>query len=414
MSRRLDAFGGCGSFPFVDSDNPTVKKVVEVIDNCSNKLAELARFIHAHPELCFQEHESSSAVIKSLEEDGFEIERDIAGLQTSFAGRAPNSGSGPRIAFLAEYDALADMGHACGHNLIATAAAGAAIGVAGAYDKIPGEIMCIGAPAEEGGAGKVLMANEGVFDGLDAAMLAHPSNRNMVIKKALGVVAVTVSFYGKSAHASAWPERGINALDAMIQFFNGINAMRQQFPRHVRVHGVITDGGSAANIIPDHTEARVLVRALEEDVLDDMLNRAENIAKGAATATGCEMAFDAQRALAYAPFHPNRALGGIFRSHLENMGINVYDGPEDEGMGSSDIGNVGQIAPTIHPEFAVCDYEVSNHTPEFEEAAGSDEGIDAAIIMAKAMAMTAISILEEPELVKKIRAEFDSKNSEES
>jgi len=399
------------AFTFVNKYNSTLEKAIETIDGSSDKLAELARFIHSHPELCFRERRSSAAVIKLLEEAGFEVESGVAGLETAFVGRAPNSGPGPRTAFLAEYDALAGMGHACGHNLIAAAAAGAAIGVAGAYDRIPGEILCMGTPAEEGGAGKVLMANEGVFDGLDAVMLAHPSNRNMVIKKALGVVAVKVSFFGKSAHASAWPERGINALDAMIQFFNGINAMRQQFPKHVRVHGVITDGGKAPNVIPDHTEAGMLVRALEESVLEDMLRRVELVAKGAAVATGCEVTFESQSALAYAPFHPNRVLGGIFRSHLEALGVDVYDGPEDEGMGSSDIGNVGGVAPTIHPEFAVCEPEVGNHTPEFEKAAGSERGIEAAIVMAKAMAMTAISIIEEPELLKKIRAEFDSGRS---
>ncbi len=384
------------------------KLAIEAIDEATGRLRELARFIHSHPELGFSERESSAAVGDLLENSGFEVQRAAGGIETAFVAKASNSGPGPRVAFLAEYDALPGLGHACGHNLIATAAAGAAIGASRAFESLPGEVLCIGTPAEEGGAGKVLLAKAGIFDGLDATMLAHPSNTNIIFKKALGVVVVTLRFLGKTAHASAWPEKGINALDAMILFFNGVNALRQQFPRYVRVHGVITKGGEAANVIPDLTEAKVLVRALRENVLDRMLERVENIAKGAALATGCKMEWEALSELAYAPFHPNHALGDEFNKHLKNLGVDASLGPEDAGMGSSDIGNVGRLAPTIHPEFAISTREVANHTPEFAQAAGSDKAIDATIIMAKAMALTAISIFERSELRASIRAEFES------
>jgi len=343
-----------------------------------------------------------------LEGNGFRVERGAGGIETAFVAKAARSGSGPRVAFLAEYDALPGMGHACGHNLIAAASAGAAIGAGAAYETIPGEVLCIGTPAEEGGAGKVLLARAKIFDGLDAAMMAHPTNQNIIFKKALGVVTLTLRYLGKSAHAAASPEKGINALDAMILFFSGINAMRQQFPRYVRVHGIITHGGEAPNIIPDRTEASVLVRALREKVLERMIEKVEDIAKSAALATGCKLELNVLRDLAYAPFHPNHALGNAFRANLESLGIVVSEAPEDEHMGSSDVGNVGRIVPTIHPEFAISTQAVFNHTPEFAVAAGTDEAIDASLKTAKAMALTAISIFEHRELLENIRAEFES------
>jgi len=219
---------------------------------------------------------------------------------------------------------------------------------------------------------------------------------------------MTLRYLGKSAHAAASPEKGINALDAMILFFGGINAMRQQFPRYVRVHGVITYGGDAPNIIPDRTEAQVLVRALTEKVLERMLEKVEDIAKSAALATGCKLELNVLNDLAYAPFHPNHALGNAFRTNLESLGVVVNQGPEDEHMGSSDVGNVGRVAPTIHPEFAISSRDVFNHTPEFAVAAGTDQAIDASLKMAKAMALTAISVFEHPELRESIRAEFEA------
>lgn len=397
-----------------DMENIASKKAIDAIESKSDKLRAVARFIHAHPELGFNEKQSSSALIELLASEGFQVERGICGMQTAFRARADNSASSPRIAFIAEYDALPGLGHACGHNLIAIAGAGAAMAVCAAYEKIPGEILCIGTPAEEGGAGKIIMAKAGVFDGLDAAMMCHPSNMNMAIKMALGVVTVTVKFHGKSAHASAFPEAGINALDAMILFFSGINAMRQHISRHERVHGIITRGGDAPNIIPELTEATVLVRALDEKVLDYRLKQVERIAQGAAMATGCRCEFSALTDLAYAPFHPNRTLANIFKSKVESLGVEVESGNEDVGMGSSDIGNVGRVVPTIHPEYAIGARNVVNHTPEFAAAAATDQAVDITLTMAKAMALTAISLLEQPELLKAARSEFDKNEKKEN
>jgi len=385
------------------------QKAVDAVEKSRNRIKELSDFIHSHPELGYAEKKSSAAVADLLEKNGFSIQRTAGGLETAFIARAVNSGDGPRIAFLAEYDALPKLGHACGHNLIAAASAAASIGVASAYENIPGEISCVGTPAEEGGAGKVVLARNGVFDGLDAVMMTHPSNINVVLKKALGVVSISVKYIGKSAHASAFPEKGINALDAMILFFSGINAIRQHITSHERVHGVITYGGDAANIIPGYTEAAVLVRALDERVLDLLLERVKSIAEGAALSTGCKLDFAPMKDMAYAPFHPNRKLAGLFREKLESLGVEVQDVPEDEGMGSSDIGNVSRVAPTIHPEYSIAGPEIVNHTPEFAEAAGSEKAFDAAIETAKAMALTAISIFERPESATEIRAEFDSR-----
>jgi len=391
----------------LESEKTARQKALDAIDKISGKLKDIARFIHAHPELGFQERESSAAVAGSLEANGFKVDRGAGGIETAFVAKSARSGSGPKVAFLAEYDALPGLGHACGHNLISAASVGAAIGAAEAYEKIPGEVLCIGTPAEEGGGGKILLARKNIFDGLDAVMMVHPSNETAVFKKALGVVTVTLKFLGKSAHAAALPEKGINALDAMILFFSGINAMRQQFPRYVRVHGIITHGGDAPNIIPDRTEAAILVRAMSEKVLERTLEKVEGIANGAALATGCKLEINILRDMAYAPFLPNHALGNVFRTNIESLGVEVNQGPEDEGMGSSDVGNVGRVAPTIHPEFAISTKDVANHTPEFAVAAGTDAAMEIALKMAKAMALTAVSVFENRELLKDIRAEFE-------
>lgn len=381
------------------------KQINSAVDELSGKLKELAKFIHSHPEFGFEENQSSKAVADFLEAEGFAVKHGVSGMKTALIASYGDASKGPRVATLAEYDALPGLGHGCGHNLIAASACGAAAAIRRAFPTLPGEMLCIGTPAEETGGGKVIMAKDGVFDGLDAVMLTHPSNKTAVFKLALGVAPFKIRFLGKSAHAAAWPERGVNALDAMILFFTGVNALRQQFPPYARVHGIITHGGDAANIIPERTEAAIMVRALDRDTLNGLIERVKNIVEGAAKSTGCRFEIEAQD-FAYLPFHPNRVLGNLFRESLDSLGVKIEQGREDEEMGSSDVGNVCERAPTIHPDFRIGADNVINHTPEFTAQAATDEGLNATLNMAKAMAMTAAKIFEQPELAKEIRAEF--------
>lgn len=383
------------------------KKISDAVDEFAGWLKELSLFIHSNPETGYKEEQAAAAIIDFLKERGFDIETGVADLETAFIARH-GKGGGPKIAVLAEYDALPGLGHGCGHNLIAGSAVGAAAALKKAFPDLKGEIRCIGTPAEEGGGGKIQMAAKGIFDDLDAAMLCHPSNVTEVFKLALGVVTVKIKFLGKSAHAAAWPERGINALDAMVLFFSGVNAMRQQFPRYARVHGIITYGGDAPNIIPELTEATFLVRALSRKVLDKMLDTVRSIAEGAATSTGCKVEWDADMKNAYAPFDPNRALGKVFWSSLEELGVKIEQHREDEGMGSSDIGNVGERCPTIHPEFRIGPNDVVHHTVEFRDQAKTDTAIKAMLDAAKAMALTAAKIYENPSLATDMRKEFEA------
>lgn len=388
------------------------QKISKIVDELSDKLKELALFIHSHPETAFNEHESASALTKFLEESGFKVMRGVAGLETAFIASFGDISQKPRVALLAEYDALPALGHACGHNLIAAASCGASAAVAKAFPDLRSGILCIGTPAEEGGGGKIIMANAGLFDDLDAVMMAHPSNKNIIFKLALGVVEVNVKFLGKSAHAAAWPERGINALDAMVLFFSAVNAMRQQFPPYVRVHGIIKHGGDAPNIIPERTEAAMLVRALDRKTLREMLERVKAAAEGAALATGCKYEWTEKDTHAYAPFHPNRKLGGLYRASLELLGVQIDSSPEDREMGSSDIGNVSERAPTIHPEFRIGPDDVVHHTEEFQRQACSKQALQAMLTTAKALAVTAANILLNPQLAAEIKAEFEEKRTQ--
>lgn len=385
----------------------TFERISKAVDNIAGRLKELAKFIHEHPEIGFEEKLCSRAVADFLEKDGFRVERGIAGLETAFMASFGKVSGRPKVATLAEYDALPGLGHGCGHNLIAAVSCGAAVGVAKAFPDLQGEIRCVGTPAEEGGGGKVIMARKGIFDDMDAVLIAHPSNKTEVFKLALGVVQVKIEFFGKAAHAAAWPERGLNALDAMVLFFSGVNALRQQFPPHARVHGIITHGGDAPNIIPERTEAQMLVRALDSTVLDEMLEKVKSVAEGAAKSTGCRLEWAPDTENAYAPFHPNRVLGRIFRESIESIGVKVEQGREDEAMGSSDVGNVSERAPTIHPEFRIGPDNAVHHTLEFKAQAVTEEALDAMIKAAKAMALTASKIFEQPELADEIKKEFN-------
>ncbi|MHA1396836.1 MAG: M20 family metallopeptidase [Candidatus Heimdallarchaeaceae archaeon] len=363
--------------------------------------------IYHNPELAFKEFKASKLLAKELEKFGFEVNLGVASLETAIEAVYPSKKEGPKVAILAEYDALPKIGHACGHNLIATAAFGACIALASIKKDLPGILVFLGTPAEEGGGGKIYMINAGLFDDVDAAIMFHPSSvYTLAGRGGLAVTEVKIEFFGKSAHASATPEKGINALDAVIQTFNSINALRQHITSDARIHGIITDGGVKPNIVPDYAAASFYVRALDDEYCEELIKKVENCAKGAALSTGATLKFE-RVGHAYKSRNVNHTLGNAFIENLKVLGEPIKPMPEGKGLGSSDIGNVSHIVPTIHPYIAIADEETPGHSKGFAEVAISEKGQQAMLTAAKALAMTAIDIYTKPELVEQMKKEFE-------
>jgi amidohydrolase len=374
-------------------------RVVAEIDARRDELIRISDTIHAKPELAFQEFEAVALLTSVLEQEGFTVQQGVAGLETAFvASYTSQKGDGPIVALLAEYDALAELGHACGHNIIGTASVGAALALRPMLNEIPGTIQVVGTPAEEGGAGKVIMVGAGVFDGVDVAMMVHPSTRTMTRRNSLACYDLKMEFFGQAAHAAGSPDKGINALDACILTYNNISALRQQLTDDVRIHGIITHGGAAPNIIPDYTAAKFLVRAEEKDHALAVLDKVKDCARAGALATGAEVKLTRAENY-YANMAPSTVLADLFDANLTALGREVQL-PEPCGrMGSTDMGNVSHVVPALHPYVTIAPEEVAGHSPEFRAAAASPEGHAGLLDAAKALAMTAIDLFSNPELV---------------
>lgn len=366
------------------------------------RLVEISHSLHNNPEVLFQEYKSSALLTSELEKEGFDVQRGVAGLETSFVA-SYGSGS-PVVALIAEYDALPKMGHACGHNLIATWAVGAGIALRRALPDIAGTIKVIGTPAEEGGGGKVTMANAGIFNNLNAAFMMHPRDATFLDRGSLAVTPYKVEFKGKAAHASAFPDRGINALDALLQVFFSVNAMRQSLKLHTKIHGVITHGGDAANVIPDYTSAKFLIRAKEQDYLEELKRRFLDIVKSASLATGAE--FEVTEGISYQQRVSNHGLLDVFRDNLTSLGINYQTPPADAGVGSSDIGNVSQLVPAMHPYLQICEEGINGHTPGFAEAAIGDRADELTATGSLVLAWTAADVLLRADVRQRLRETF--------
>ena len=382
------------------------QRVLQEVDAKRDELVAMSRQIHANPELGFQEYKASALLTNYLEQQGFTVERGIAQLHTAF--KAVYGSDKPVIAFCAEYDALPQLGHACGHNLIACAAVGAGLAAKAIQRETGGTFIVYGCPAEEIEGGKAYMVNRDAFQGIDAAMIVHPGVRNTVIAFALARVGLDVEFFGKPAHAAARPHDGINALDAMVMAFNGINALRQQKRDRARVHGIITDGGEAANTIPAHTAGTFMVRAEDNEYLEVLQDRVLNCFKAAAQATGCRLEYQWAE-VAYDAMRTNVALAGAFAENLKALGREIHPPDASRGMGSTDMGNVSAVAPAIHPSIAIAPEEVAGHSPEFREASITEEAWLGLTDGAKAMAMTAIDLILQPGLLEKVKEEFKKK-----
>ena len=377
--------------------------VVNEVDTHRQRLSELSLKIHSNPELGFHEVKAAAWLTEYLEENGFSIERGICELPTAF--KASYGQGKPAIALLAEYDALPNLGHACGHNLIATCAVGAGVASKPAIDRFEGSILIIGTPAEELYGGKVIMANRGAFDNLDIAMMVHPGVRDVATVRSLACQTLDIEFFGKAAHAAARPEEAINALEAMLQSFNAINSLRQHIKDKARIHGIITDGGEAANIVPAHSAANFLVRAEDSAYLDELKQRVLNCFTGAATATGAHLEYK-WADIQYAPMRSNLTLAQLFTQNMQSLGRKVQFPDPSEGLGSTDMGNVSQLVPSIHPFVAIAPEEVLLHSPQFASAAASETGICALIDTTKALAITIVDLVANPKMVIKVKEEF--------
>ena len=377
--------------------------VIKEVEAHRRQLRDLSLNIHANPELGFKEVKASALLTRYLEENGFAIERGICELPTAFRGRYGNGK--PAIAILAEYDALPQMGHACGHNLIAGAAVGAAVASKPAIDKCGGSVLVIGTPAEELYGGKVVMAERGAFDNIDIAMMVHPGAHDTATTQALACITLEVEFFGKAAHAATRPETGINALEAMLLSFAAINALRQHVLDKARIHGIITDGGDAPNVVPAHSAGSFLVRAEDNAYLDELREKVLNCFVGAATATGARLEYQWGQIL-YATLRNNLTLAELFRQNMKPLGRDMPLAGNSR-VGSTDMGNVSQIVPGIHPTIAVASEEVVIHSPEFALVAASEAGIKGMLDAAKALAMTVVDLTSSPETVTKVKEEFE-------
>lgn len=384
------------------SQESSLKITVDAAKEVSPDILRILHTLHDNPETSLNEIESSSLICNTLEKEGLSVTRPIAGMGSAFVA---GHGSGDlKIALIAEMDALPGLGHACGHNLIAAAATGAALILSKILPDNAARILVYGTPAEETGIGKIEMIKAGCFEGVDFAMMVHPSSRRQVIKHFLGLAKIRFTFYGKPSHAAAYPEDGVNALDAVIQTFNSINALRQQTRQDVRIHGIITEGGVAPNIIPAKAACYFYVRADDLGELERVRERVVACAEGAATASGCRLEVERDPRV-IAPLKILPSYYSVYSRQLTLLGLEETPSPSDKNKGSSDIGNLSQVLPTIHPHVPI-GTGITIHTAAFAAATVSAHGESAALEGATALALTALELIESPEIRRKIINEF--------
>jgi len=372
-------------------------------------LIALAANLHANPELRFEEVKAAAWISELVASRNITVERGLAGMPTSLRARAGKAGGGGgRVAILAEYDALPEIGHACGHNLIAAGAVGAFLAAAKLAERAGGEVVLIGTPAEEGGGGKIKLIDAGAFDGLDAAMMFHPFDRDVLAHTALASLWLMFDFTGVPSHAAAAPHVGHSALTACMDTFRLIDGQRVHFLDGVRVHGFITNGGQAVNIIPERAACEFSVRARDSAELARVRAIVERCARAAAMASGVEVAATVRQG--YKDMRNNLTMARIFGEHLAAAGRTARETDPRAGAGSTDMGDVSHVVPSIHPYLAIVgEGEALCHEHRFVAASASDEGARTALLAARAMAKTAIELLRSSALRDAVRAEWQSR-----
>ena len=383
------------------------ERVREAITGAKDHVVEVAETIRVNPELGYEERMASQLLADHLKEAGFEVEKPYKGIETAFRATRKGKGDGPTIAVLAEYDALAGIGHGCGHNLIGGSGLAAALGLGAVIDEVDGTVVIMGTPAEEGGGGKIKLAEQGAFDDVDAAvMIHHAGDRSGAATEwpqgtCLAVQSLKMEFFGKPAHAAADPYNGVNVLNALIKVFTGIDALRQHIRMEARIHGIITHGGDAANVVPHHAAGEVLVRADTRDYVDELVEKVKNIAQGAALMTGCEVQI-VEGQMHY-DMRPSYVIGRVYQDNMADVGIDLSKGREGRGMHSTDFGNVSYLIPSVTGSFAISKTPIPGHSQQVVDASGSEFGYEQYVKVSTAMALTVLDLLTKPELLQEAK-----------
>ncbi|HWQ80581.1 MAG TPA: M20 family metallopeptidase [Anaerovoracaceae bacterium] len=381
-------------------------KIKKEISDRMEELTGISRYLYENPELGDQEYKAVKLLTEYFSKNGFTVESPIYGLDTTFRAVYDSHKEGAHIAFFCEYDALPQIGHGCGHNLISSMSAGAALGLKSVLDEIGGKISVFGTQAEETSGVKGTLADEGAYEGVTVALMAHPNAVSAESGSSLALNAIKFEFFGKTAHAAAIPEKGINALDGVILLYNGINALRQHVTSDVRIHGIISSGGAAPNIVPDYAEARFYVRAREKKNLEEVLAKVKNIAEGAAKMTGASVKYS-KFENGYDDLLTNRALSDLFTANLRAIGEKEVH-PASGGIGSIDMGNVSHSVPAIHPWVGVGDPSLIIHSKEFADHTVTESGKATIYKGACSLALTAYDVITSKENQDKIKAEFET------
>ncbi len=382
------------------------KKVCDIIDQMAGELVEASHAIHANPEIAFEETFAHGLLTDKVEAAGLSVERHACGLDTAFIS---SFGSGDtEVGILSEYDALPGIGHACGHNIIATTGLGASLALSKLNGELPGKVRYLGTPAEESGNGKELMARQGAFDALDAAMMVHPAGIDLITMPSLAVNEVRVTYTGKAAHASAMPFAGVNALDALVTAYQSIAQLRQHIKQSERIHGIFNEAGLAPNIVPDNAVGTFYVRAENGLALADLKKRVQNCFEAGALAAGCDVQID--WALGdYLEIKDSWPIAERYKQNAESLGRDFFplEKMPTSGAGSTDMGNISHRVPSIHPMISCAPPSVVIHNPEFAKWAGSEKGDKAVVDGAKALAMTAIDVLTDKTMLQEAKSEFN-------
>lgn len=388
----------------VEISKDTIRNTVNEL---SPELIELSEYIYHHPELGHEEVLSSKAHVELLEKHGFEVEYPYLNINTAFKAVYDSGKEGPTIAFLSEYDALPGIGHGCGHNLLGATESGAGITLSKMIEQTGGRVMVFGTPAEETNGDKVDMAEAGVFSEVDVALGTHPSDHYFKSGSSMAMHAIQFEFFGKTAHAAAAPFRGKNALDACINTFNNINALRQQIQPTARVHGVIKEGGEAANVIPDYTRAEFYVRSEELPYLNELRDKVIRCAQAGADASACEMKWDYYEK-SYKNLITNQILSETFNSNMKELGIEMVS-EEEKASGSMDMGDVSQIVPTINPYYEITNGKIiSAHTTDFRDCTLTEEAYEAMRNTIVGLNLTALDVITNENLLEEIKKEFEA------
>ncbi|WP_288538204.1 M20 family metallopeptidase [uncultured Holdemanella sp.] len=382
-------------------------QISQFIDTNAKIYQDISLAIHAKPEVSDFEYFASQTLSEQLKKEGFEIELPAAGHRTGFAATYKSNKPGPTVVFLAEYDALAGLGHGCGHNVFGATSSLAGAALKSVVDQIGGEVRVYGTPGEEGGqngSAKGSFVKKGYLNDVDFALCTHPgsSPEDGLSTRNYACAPVDVEFWGKPAHAAGCPKDGINALDAQILTYAAIGVLRQQLTDRIRIHGVIVEGGTAPNVIPEYTKAKYYIRAADIDTLHELYEKVENIVKGSALQTGCTSSMKLyQNLVENMVLTPS--LDAIYEKYITELG-NTVKHVEDVIMpGSSDVGNISQVVPTIQPHISITDVQIAGHSQDMVNASCSQKAMDAIVKGAKALAFTALELFENPEELVKVK-----------